>query len=373
MARLTTQQCHQAIAKAGPSVKKIADGGGLYLFVKNGRAYWTWQFRNGASWSSKGFGPFPAVTPKAAREAAESYRVALRSGTAVMSPIPMPRNQVLSITGKPFPEALEEWFAAYPNRWAAKGVRERRALAKTSLATMDVATITQADVIAALANETPRQHAIKRGWLAEFFSHAKVKGWRGEDQANPARFDKDMLRGFAKVEKGDGHAAIAWQDFPAVFAALPDTEIGRAVRFTALTAARTGEVEGATWKEIVGENGKSAWIIPAERMKAGKAHRVPLTPQALALLGDRGADDAPLFKLVSNQMLNAIKKVSPGATMHGLRATFKTWAAESGLDRELIERSLAHEFGNKVENAYQRSDLLERRRQLMEQWSKFLN
>ena len=76
------QQCHQAIAAAGPSVKKIADGGGLYLFVKNGRAYWTWQFRNGDRWSSQGFGAFPSVTPKAAREAAEAYRVALRSGTA---------------------------------------------------------------------------------------------------------------------------------------------------------------------------------------------------------------------------------------------------------------------------------------------------
>ena len=180
-----------------------------------------------------------------------------------------------------------------------------------------------------------------------------------------------MLRGFAKVKKGNGHAAIAWQDFPAVFAALPDTEIGRAIRFTALTAARAGEVEGATWKEIVSDNGNSAWVIPAERMKAGKAHRVPLTPQALALLGERGADDAPLFKKKLYAMLNTIKKVSPGSSVHGLRATFKTWAAENGKDRELTERSLAHEFGNKVENAYQRGDLFDRRRILMEDWSAF--
>jgi len=373
MARLTTQQCHQAIAAAGPSVKKIADGGGLYLFVKNGRAYWTWQFRNGDGWSSKGFGAFPTVSPKAAREAAEAYRVALRSGT-VMTPAVKRRQARAAVVGKTFAAAVADWLAARGNAWKPKGAAERRGMAQgdhaLSFATMDIATITQTDVLVALANETPGQHAIKRRWLADLFSFAKVQGWRTGE--NPASFDKDMLRGFAKVEKKKHHAAVEWTELPGVFAALPDTVAGNAVRFTALTVARAGEVEGATWKEIVGENGSAAWIIPADRMKAGKAHRVPLTPAALALLGDRGADDAPLFKLVSNSMLFAIKKVSPGSTVHGLRATFKTWASEAGKDRELTERSLAHEFGNKVENAYQRSDLFDRRRVLMEEWSAFV-
>ena len=368
MPRLTTQQCHEAIANAGLAVKKIPDGGGLYLFVKGGRAFWTYQFRNGSGWTSKGFGPFPAVTPKAAREAAKSYRVALRSGTAAT---PTPHHiRPTAVTGKTFTQTLEAWLAANAGQWAIKSVEARRGLGKLSLASLDIGKIIQADVLAALANETPRMHAEKRGWLADLFSFAKVQGWRTGE--NPARFDKDMLRGFAKVEKGNGHAAIAWQDFPAVFAALPDTEIGNAVRFTALTVARAGEVEGGTWKEIVGENGKSAWVIPAERMKAGKAHRVPLTPQALALLGDRGADDAPLFALKSNQMLNTLKAVRKDATVHGLRATFKTWSDDNGKDRELTERSLAHAFGGSVENAYKRSDLFDRRRKLMEEWSKFL-
>jgi integrase len=373
MARLTTQQCHQSIAAAGPSVKKIADGGGLYLFVKNGRAYWTWQFRNGDGWSSKGFGAFPSVTPKAAREAAEAYRVALRSGT-VMAPAVKPRQARAAVTGKTFAEVVPQWLGARGNAWKPKGIAERRGMVQgdhaLSLATMDIAQITQADVLTALANETPRQHANKRGWLADLFSFAKVQGWRTGD--NPARFDKDMLRGFAKVEKKKHHAAVEWTELPGVFAALPDTVAGNAVRFTALTVARAGEVEGATWKEIVSDNGNSAWVIPAERMKAGKAHRVPLTPQALALLGARGADDAPLFTLVSNAMLNALKKTKPGSTVHGLRATFKTWASENDKDRELTERSLAHDFGSKVENAYQRSDLFDRRRALMEEWSAFV-
>jgi integrase len=289
---------------------------------------------------------------------------------------PAPRIRPTEGAGKTFAQAVEAWLVVRGNAWKPKGIAERRSMAQgdhaLSLATMDVAAITQSDVLAALEGETPGQHAIKRRWLADMFSFAKTQGWRPANSENPANFDKDMLRGFAKVENKKHHAAIAWQEFPPVFAALPNSVAGNAVRFTALTVARAGEVEGATWKEIVGENGSCAWIIPADRMKAGKAHRVPLTPQALALLGDRGADDTPLFKVVSNTMLNTIKKVSPGSTVHGLRATFKTWASENDKDRELTERSLAHEFGNKVESAYHRSDLFDRRRELMDEWSSFV-
>ena len=145
MPRLTTQQCHQAIAAAGPSVKKIADGGGLYLFVKNGRAYWTWQFRNGDGWSSKGFGAFPSVTPKAAREAAEAYRVALRSGTVITAVKPRQARSVAA--GKSFAEALEEWLITNPRGVKIQGYQGAAHSHQTSLASLDVAQITQADVI----------------------------------------------------------------------------------------------------------------------------------------------------------------------------------------------------------------------------------
>ena len=270
---------------------KHNDGGSLYLVVRGGSARFEYQYREGGKCKSQWLGSAVGYAPISLAQAREARVKAWldRRGNGQQQP-----RQARSVaSGKRFPEALDAWLAANPNRWTVKGVKERRGLAKLSLASLDIAKISQADVLVALENETPRMHANKRGWLADLFSFAKVQGWRTGD--NPARFDKDMLRGFAKVERGEGHAAIAWQDFPAVFAALPDTEIGRAVRFTALTAARAGEVEGATWKEIVGENGNCAWVIPAERMKAGKAHRVPLTPQALALLGERGPDDAPLL------------------------------------------------------------------------------
>jgi integrase len=284
-------------------------------------------------------------------------------------------------SGKPFSEALDAWLdanAASADPWAAKSLQARRALSRiSSLAALDVAKITQADVLAALADQTPRMHAEKRGWLADLFSFCKVQQWRTGD--NPARFDADTLRGFAGVKKGEGHAAVNPADLAAVYAALPNTVAGNALRFQILTAARPGEVVRATWSQIVGENGSSAWVRPVEIMKLKKAHRVPLTCEALALLGERGADDALVFAIPGrvwesrrNALNIALKKVAPGMTAHGTaRAAFKTWASEAGKDRELTERSLAHDFGTKVENAYQRSDLFDRRRELMAEWASF--
>ena len=158
---------------------------------------------------------------------------------------------------------------------------------------------------------------------------------------------------------------------PDVYAALPDTEAGRALRFLILTAARAGELERATWREITGENGATVWARPADHMKLGKAHSIPLTAAALKLLGEPGEHepDPPLFKLASNAMLNALKTVRPDATVHGLRSTFRDWAGDNKYDRDAAEMSLAHLVGNAVERAYSRSEWLDRRRELLEAWS----
>jgi integrase len=339
-------------------------GDSLYLTVLGDKSKrFEFRMRFGAKlksfWLGSAIGP-GALSLTAAR--AERARVWLDNRGN-------PANRALAVTGKRFTEGLEEWLAANRDSWAVKSVEARRGLAKLSLASLDIGKITQADVIAALANETPRMHAEKRGWLADLFSFAKAQQWRTGD--NPARFDADTRHGFAKIERGEGHAHIAPAELATVYAALPNTVAGNAVRFTILTAARAGETEGATFKEVVGDNGTTSWEINADRMKAKKAHRVPLVPAALALL-DKGEPGAPLFELKANTLLNTLKKVRPGATVHGLRATFKTWASEAGKDRELTERSLAHDFGSKVENAYQRSDLFDRRRTLLTEWAEFV-
>ena len=370
MAKLTTAECNKLVQDG--TLRKIPDGGGLYLFIQGtGRAYWTYQYRDAsrlsksgkAAFTSRGLGSFPDVTPKMAREALEAYRVSLRSGTALT---PTARQARPVAVGKLFTEALEAWLAANENTWATKGVAARRGLATLSLANLDIAAITQADVLAALKDETPRQHMEKRGWLAALFSFAKAQGWRNGD--NPARFDADTRHGLPKVEKSDKHHwAVPWKNMPAFYKALPDTEAGRALRFTLLTAVRTGDVEQITWEQIEGENGTSAWNCPQE--KTDRPFRVPLSRQAVKLLGKPGK--GLVFKLVSNAMLNAAKTVEPRATVHGLRSSFRDWCGENGHERELAEMSLGHKWGNAVERAYARSDLLERRRKVLEQWAAF--
>jgi len=158
----------------------------------------------------------------------------------------------------------------------------------------------------------------------------------------------------------------------------------RALEFLILTAARTGEVIGARWSEINFLD--KAWTVPAARMKANREHRVPLSPRALAILAEmqegraQGAEDGFVFPglklgtpLSNMAFLMLMRRMGRGdLTAHGFRATFKTWASERTLfQNEIIEASLAHIIGGKVEQAYMRGDLFEKRRRLMKQWASF--
>ena len=172
-----------------------------------------------------------------------------------------------------------------------------------------------------------------------------MQGWRAANSDNPARFDKDTAAGFPKVGDSKHFKAVPVAELPSVFAALPDTPAGNAVRFQILTAARPGATEAATWSQIKSDNGTSSWEYTV--LKGGKPfeQRVPLTPAALALLGERKADDAPLFTLVSNVMLKAIKKASGDdeMTVHGTaKSTFNQWCDDTGIEQGLIDASLAH-------------------------------
>ena len=160
---------------------------------------------------------------------------------------------------------------------------------------------------------------------------------------------------------------------------LGDSVAGMALRFLILTAARTGEVIGATWSEI--DLQERLWVISAKRMKSKREHRVPLTNEAILVLESVGGiDDVFLFpgqkcgKGLSNMaMAQLLKRIGHrDITVHGFRSSFRDWAAErSGMPREIAELSLAHEVGNAVERAYRRSDLIEQRKELMERWSLF--
>ena len=209
---------------------------------------------------------------------------------------------------------------------------------------------------------------------------AKSKGFRSGE--NPVTEIKDA-QVLPKVAKSKNHhAAMQWQDVPAFYADLRGRAAmsANALRMTCLCGLRTGEVLGARWEEFDFE--ARLWTVPAERMKAGDAHRVPLTGEMLAII-------EPLKAMASDYVFEGQKRHQPlsnmsmlmllrrmkveGVTVHGFRSTFRDWASDvAKAPREVAEMSLAHKVGNAVEQAYARSDLLEKRRALMERWSVFL-
>ncbi|MCH2078865.1 MAG: site-specific integrase, partial [Rhodobacteraceae bacterium] len=209
---------------------------------------------------------------------------------------------------------------------------------------------------------------------------ARSKGYREGENPVVAIRDGGVL---PKVKKKvTHHKAMRWQDMPAFYAGLEGRSAiaAKALMFTCLTGSRTGEVLGMRWEEINFE--ARLWTCPAERMKGGEEHRVPLTDAMIAILEPlmaRGSDvvfeGQRRHEALSNMsMLMLLRRMGvEGITVHGFRSTFRDWAGEvANAPRELAEMSLAHTVGSEVERAYARSDLLARRRQLMDRWSAFV-
>jgi len=246
-----------------------------------------------------------------------------------------------------------------------------------------IETIGTADVLRVLApiwtTKYDTANRIKQR-LSAIFDWAKGAGHYPHE--NPVN---GVTKALPKFRPQSVHmAALEWQALPAFADDLRKREglSARALEFLILTASRSGEVRGARWGEISG----NVWTIPADRMKSGRLHRVPLSPRALALLeGAKGLDPNLVFPSLNNdrqgngrQMSDTVFKAlmdrmkRTGLTTHGFRSTFRDWCSESAhADRELAEAALSHSFGSKVERAYARSDLFERRQSLMESWARF--
>ncbi len=218
-----------------------------------------------------------------------------------------------------------------------------------------------------------------RGRIEAILDWARVRGYRGGE--NPARWKGNLalaLPARAKAKPRGRHAALRFDQMPAFWADLAGREGAgaAALRFAILTAARTGEAIGARWEEIDLE--RAAWTIPAARMKGGREHRVPLSVPALAILEAMGPKGSgPVFagarrgKPLSNMaLLMTLRRMNRSdLTAHGFRSTFRDWAAETtNFPGEVAEAALAHAVGDKVEAAYRRGDLFEKRRRLMDAW-----
>jgi integrase len=223
-----------------------------------------------------------------------------------------------------------------------------------------------------------------RGRIEAILDWATVRQFRQGD--NPARWRgqlSHLLAQPSKVQTIEHHAALPYTEMGAFVAALRqrDAVAARALEFTILTAARTGEVIGATWGEI--DLDGASWTIPAERMKAGKVHKVPLSNRAFEILVEMktvGSNpDAPVFPSsrgnpLSNMAMAMLLRRMDRAdlTAHGFRSTFRDWAAErTAFPNEVVEMALAHTIGNKTEAAYRRGDLFDKRRKLMDEWARY--
>jgi integrase len=183
-------------------------------------------------------------------------------------------------------------------------------------------------------------------------------------------------------QKVQHHKAMHWKDVPEFYAELAtkDAMAAKALMFTCLTASRTSEVLHARWEEF--DFDEKLWTVPSERMKADQEHRVPLTDEMIAIIEPLKAlrsevvfEGQKRHRPMSNMaMLMLLRRMKvEGITVHGFRSAFRDWAAEqSGFSRELAEMSLAHQVGSEVERAYARSDLLEKRRSLLESWNRFV-
>jgi integrase len=252
------------------------------------------------------------------------------------------------------------------------------------LRSMPIDTITTEDILGVLkpiwstkAETTSRL----RGRVERVLNAAKAKGYRsGENPAAWRGHLENLLPKRQKLARGH-HAAMPYADVPAFVARLRERQATAALmlEFAILTTARSGEVLGARWPEI--DFGAKVWTIPPERMKAGREHRVPLSERAVTILNKMNeartgeyafpgsVGGRPLSVMAMDMVL---RRMGQDVTVHGFRSSFRDWAGnETHFPRELAEHALAHVIGDKAEQAYRRSDALEKRRALMDAWAAY--
>ncbi len=374
----------------------LSDGGGLYLQVgPTGSKSWVFRFRDGPKLKEMGLGSTHTLTLSEAREAALLCRkqrlagldpIALRHGARATARLEAAK----AITFEQCATAyIESHKASWQNaKHAAQWGSTLKTYAYPIFGNLPVAGIDTGLVLKAIEPiwSTKTETASRlRQRIEAVLDWARVRGYR--DGENPARWKGHIdhsLPARAKVAKVEHHAALPYSEigsFMAQLRAQPGNS-ALALEFAILTAARTGEVLGACWTEF--DLTKSIWTIPADRMKAGKEHRVPLSAPALAILSKLekhksgefvfpgGKTGKPLSGMALLMTLRRMDRAD--LTAHGFRSTFRDWAAErTNYPREVAEMALAHTVGDKVEAAYRRGDLFHKRIKLMEAWAIFID
>lgn len=375
---------------------------GLYLQVgRTGTKSWLLRYELNGRERFHGLGSLDDFSLKEARVRARAARQKIADG---IDPIDAKRAERAARAAEAaktvtFEEAARQYYDQNEPRW-----RNRKAAAQF-LSTMEayvfpvfkdvsVADVDTGLVLKALEGEYPGHPGKSiwttipetanrvRGRIENVLNWATTRGYR--EGENPARWRghlQNVLPARGQIQRVEHHPAMPYRELPTFMAELTRREgvAAKALEFTILTAARTGEVIGARWDEI--DLDRRIWTIPAGRMKADKEHRVPLSDRAYEILHSLPCEEGNPYVFIglranglSNMAMAAVLKRMGrnDITVHGFRSTFRDWAAElTGYANHVVEQALAHTIGNAVERAYRRGDLFEKRVRLMTEWSRF--
>jgi integrase len=386
---------------------RYGDGNGLYLLVRSAEArFWVFRYTpKGGKMREMGLGPAGYergdIPLTEARDKAEALLKKVRAGVDPLAQreadakAALAEAQKAKIKAITFKEVAEKFMDAHEAglRNAKHKDQWRNTMATYAYPVMGEMPVAEVDTGHVLAVLEPiwrvksETAARIRGRIESVLDYARALGWRSGE--NPARWKghlSNTLPSRAKVAPVEHHAALAWAQIGA-FLPLLKAQTGvsaRALEFTILTAARSGEVLGARWGEF--DLAAKVWTVPGSRMKAGREHRVPLSAPALAVLTDMaklrtdkdsdgfvfpgGQPGRPLSIMAMTMVLRRMKRGD--LTVHGFRSCFRDWVGEAtGTPREVAEAALAHALESKTEAAYARGDLFAKRRRLMDDWAKF--
>ena len=361
------------------------DGGsGLHLLIRSGvrgpRKYWMFRFTHQGKRMEKSLGIFPSVSLSHARKASIAMRADLNA-SKFSSEESSTKERVT------FRSFALEWIELNKIQWTnqkhyLQWLSSLEAYCFPVIGEKPIDEVSVDDLLRILRPiwNTKTESATRiRERIERILAAAIVRGLK--PGPNPAAWRghlEFLLPKPSKIRQVRHHKSIPYQELPELYSDISKSSAVSAytLRFLILTAGRTGEVVGARWNEFSDDT----WVLAASRMKARREHRVPLSTEArkMLMVQNEAASGDYVFhrngRCLSNMaMLQFLKRISPNATVHGFRSSFRVWAAEvSGFSSDLAEQALAHSVGSQLERAYQRSDLLEQRRGLMEAWGQYI-
>lgn len=386
---------------------------GLYLKIDGGSRSWVLRIVVGHHRRHSGLGPYPAVSLAEARKKAQEIRELVSKGVdptrqKAAAKAALKAAQSSAIT---FEQATREYISHHESSWtnakhASQWLSSLQTWAFPLIGELFLEDLTTSHVLDVLKQPVGDEGAL---WSVRAETASRVRqriekiisaadASAGLDRLNPARMEvvARSLPKVSKVKRVKHHPSLPWQRIPEFMAALSlrEGQAAQALAWTLYTAARSGETREMTWSELNLET--KIWTVPGSRMKSGREHRVPLTDAAIALLPAKGGAEELVFKgmkgtsfsdmslsaVIKRMHEDSIKQGGAGwtdpqlnnriATVHGMRSSFRVWAGdETGHPREVIEAAMAHKVGDAAEQAYARSDLFNKRRQLMLDWTTY--